>query len=181
MVTLLAPLSREVEGGFLTCSGNSFRKIRRRPRPDSRRVRPGGRGLHSRAGDRRIRQPCPLPGADHRERAGCAALRPLCGPDRSSGVREARAKSTRDRTGNTEAPKVDEGEVSTGRTSGYAPPEEERGTSWLSVILGWLAVLGAGLILSGKVSGIVGASSARPGKRAEERSFRALYGFQIRG
>lgn len=32
-----------------------------------------------------------------------------------------------------------------------------RGTSWLSVILGWLAALGAGLILSGIVGAIVGA------------------------
>ncbi len=33
----------------------------------------------------------------------------------------------------------------------------ERGTSWLSVILGWLAALGAGLILSGIVGALVGA------------------------
>ena len=33
----------------------------------------------------------------------------------------------------------------------------ERGTSWLSVIFGWLAALGAGLILSGIVRTIVGA------------------------
>ncbi len=32
-----------------------------------------------------------------------------------------------------------------------------RGTSWLSVIFGWLAALGAGLILSGVVGAIVGA------------------------
>ena len=34
---------------------------------------------------------------------------------------------------------------------------EGRGTSWLSVIFGWLAALGAGLILSGIVGAIVGA------------------------
>src|ERR671910_942405 len=34
---------------------------------------------------------------------------------------------------------------------------DERGTSWLSVIFGWLAALGAGLILSGIVGTIVGA------------------------
>ena len=34
---------------------------------------------------------------------------------------------------------------------------DERGTSWLSVIFGWLAALGAGLILSGIVGAIVGA------------------------
>jgi len=33
----------------------------------------------------------------------------------------------------------------------------DRGTSWVSVVLGWLAALGAGLILSGIVGGIVGA------------------------
>ena len=33
----------------------------------------------------------------------------------------------------------------------------DRGTSWLSVVLGWLAALGASLILSGIVGGIVGA------------------------
>ena len=35
--------------------------------------------------------------------------------------------------------------------------DSDRGTSWVSVILGLLAALGAGLILSGIVSGIVGA------------------------
>jgi hypothetical protein len=35
--------------------------------------------------------------------------------------------------------------------------EAELGTSWVSVILGWLAALGASLILSGIVVGIVGA------------------------
>jgi hypothetical protein len=34
---------------------------------------------------------------------------------------------------------------------------DERGTSWLSVVFGWLAALGAGLILSGIVGAIVGA------------------------
>ena len=33
----------------------------------------------------------------------------------------------------------------------------ERGTSWISVIFGWLAALGAGLILSGIVGAVVGA------------------------
>src|SRR3712207_9391025 len=62
-----------------------------------------------------------------------------------------------DREGNTDAPRVEEREVRANRGSGYAPLEEERGTSWVSVVLGWLAALGAGLILSGIVSGIVGA------------------------
>jgi hypothetical protein len=41
--------------------------------------------------------------------------------------------------------------------SGSQSADAERGTSWLSVILGWLAALGAGLILSGIVGAIVGA------------------------
>ena len=41
-----------------------------------------------------------------------------------------------DREGNTGAPKVDEREVRTKRGSGYAPLEKERGTSWVSVVLG---------------------------------------------
>ena len=65
---------------------------------------------------------------------------------------------------NTEAPKVEEREVSKERGSGYASLEEERGTSWVSVVLGWLAALGAGLILSGIVSGIVGAIFGTAGR-----------------
>lgn len=38
-----------------------------------------------------------------------------------------------------------------------------RGTSWVSVVLGWLASLGAALILSGIVGGIVGAIFAALG------------------
>src|SRR5918998_95935 len=41
--------------------------------------------------------------------------------------------------------------------SGNHNADVERCTSWLSVILGWLAALGAGLILSGIVGAIVGA------------------------
>jgi hypothetical protein len=59
------------------------------------------------------------------------------------------------REDNTDAPRVEE---RTGHTSGYAPPEEDRGTSWVSVVLGWLAALGAGLILSGIVGAIFGAT-----------------------
>ena len=35
--------------------------------------------------------------------------------------------------------------------------DADRGTSWLSVVFGWLAALGAGLILSGIVGAVVGA------------------------
>jgi hypothetical protein len=61
-----------------------------------------------------------------------------------------------EREGNTNAARVEEREVRSARTSGYAPLEEERGTSWVSVVLGWLAALGAGLILSGIVGAVVG-------------------------
>src|SRR3712207_9571323 len=71
-----------------------------------------------------------------------------------------------DSDGNTDAPRVEEREVRKERgSSGYAPLEEERGTSWISVVLGWLAALGAGLILSGIVSGIVGAIFSTAGRQ----------------
>jgi hypothetical protein len=72
-----------------------------------------------------------------------------------------------DRDGNTDAPRVEEREVRSSRSSrgsSYTPLEEERGTSWVSVVLGWLAALGAGLILSGIVSGIVGAIFGTAGR-----------------
>jgi hypothetical protein len=71
--------------------------------------------------------------------------------------------------GNTDAPRVEENEV----RSGDGHRNQERGstqgmsyelshgykkTSWTSVIFGWLAALGAGLILSGIVGGVVGAN-----------------------
>ena len=62
-----------------------------------------------------------------------------------------------DREGNTDAARVEEREVRSGQSSGYAPLEEDKGTSWVSVIFGWLAALGAGLILSGIVGAVVGA------------------------
>lgn len=85
-----------------------------------------------------------------------------------------------DREGNTGAPKVDEREVRTNRGSGYTPVEEERGTSWVSVVLGWLAALGAGLILSGIVSGIVGAIFGTAGRQGiTEGGTTALVGLLI--
>jgi hypothetical protein len=43
------------------------------------------------------------------------------------------------------------------------PSEADRGTSWVSVVLGWLAALGTALILSGIVGTIVGAIFAALG------------------
>jgi hypothetical protein len=85
-----------------------------------------------------------------------------------------------DREGNTDASRVEERDARTGRGSGYAPIEEERGTSWVSVILGWLAALGAGLILSGIVSGIVGAIFGTAGRQGiTEGGTTALIGLLI--
>jgi hypothetical protein len=85
-----------------------------------------------------------------------------------------------DREGNTNASRVEEREVRTGQTPGYASLEEERGTSWVSVVLGWLAALGAGLILSGIVSGIVGAIFASAGRQGiAEGGTAALVGLLI--
>jgi len=100
------------------------------------------------------------------------------------------------REGNTDAPKVDTHEVQAGDRSGSAPRkvedvrkdreaerrhrEEELGTSWVSVVLGWLAALGAGLILSGLVSGIVGAIFGTAGRQGiAEGGTTALVGLLI--
>jgi hypothetical protein len=84
------------------------------------------------------------------------------------------------REGNTDAPRVEEREVRPGRGSGYAPLDEDRGTSWVSVVLGWLAALGAGLILSGVVSGIVGAIFGTAGRQGiQEGGTTALVGLLI--
>jgi len=84
------------------------------------------------------------------------------------------------REGNKGAPRVEEHEVRTGHNSGYTPLEEDRGTSWVSVVLGWLAALGAGLILSGIVSGIVGAIFGSAGRQGlTEGGTTALIGLLI--
>ena len=58
--------------------------------------------------------------------------------------------------------------------------EAEPGTSWVSVVLGWLAALGAGLILSGIVSGIVGAIFGTAGRQGiTEGTTTALVGLLI--
>lgn len=49
------------------------------------------------------------------------------------------------------------------RENGGYERAEDRGTSWASVVLGWLTALGAGLILSGIVGAIVGGILAAVG------------------
>src|SRR5918996_1350228 len=76
--------------------------------------------------------------------------------------------------GNTDAPKVEQNEVRSGdghlnqqrgSTQGmsYELSHGYKKTSWTSVIFGWLAALGAGLILSGIVGGILGALGVQGG------------------
>ncbi len=93
--------------------------------------------------------------------------------------------------GNSDAPKVDEGrdDASTRRVGDARREHEadrqrresELGTSWVSVVLGLLTALGAGLILSGIVGGIVGAilgtGSAR--QSATEGGTAALIGLLL--
>ena len=74
------------------------------------------------------------------------------GPGRSGMDRETRAESRRDyreRRGQQEDARR--------RGDGGRNSDDERGTSWVSVIFGLLAALGAALILSGIVGGIVAA------------------------
>ena len=100
--------------------------------------------------------------------------------------------TNRDR-GNTNAPRVgeEEGRADSGtrrvedarreQEAERKRRESELGTSWVSVVLGWLAALGAGLILSGIVGGIVGAilgtGSAR--ESATEGGAAALIGLLL--
>jgi hypothetical protein len=59
--------------------------------------------------------------------------------------------------------------------------ESQLGTSWVSVVLGWLAALGAGLILSGIVGAVVGAILGAGGVRqsATEGGMSGLVGLLI--
>ena len=76
--------------------------------------------------------------------------------------------------GNTDAPRVEENEVRSGdghrnqersSTQGmsYELSHGYKKTSWTSVMFGWLAALGAGLILSGIVGGILGVLGVQGG------------------
>jgi hypothetical protein len=67
-----------------------------------------------------------------------------------------------------------------GSDSQYVSASTDKGTSWVSVVLGWLAALGAGLILSGIVSGIVGAIFGTAGRQGlTEGGTTALVGLLI--
>ena len=91
------------------------------------------------------------------------------GPRRVSEVREEQ-EAGRD-TDSTRA---------SSNTDAHPSKVAERGTSWVSVVLGWLAALGAGLILSGIVSGIVGAIFGSTGRQGlTEGGTTALIGLLI--
>ncbi len=90
--------------------------------------------------------------------------------------------------GNTDAPRVQEDEAGTRRVGDARREQEaerrrkesELGTSWVSVVLGWLAALGAGLILSGIVGAVVGAILGAMGvSGGTESGISALVGLLI--
>ena len=72
------------------------------------------------------------------------------GSGRSGGDRETRARSRGDS-------RRDRGQQENAQRQGNGDSAEDRGTSWVSVIFGLLAALGAALILSGIVGGVVAA------------------------
>ena len=77
------------------------------------------------------------------------------GPRPARGVRAERESHARSRGSESREERGQQGAQRGGSDNQSA--DAERGTSWLSVILGWLAALGTGLILSGIVGAIVGA------------------------
>ena len=92
--------------------------------------------------------------------------------------------------GNTDAPRVEENEVRSGdghrnqeRGSGQGMSHElshgYKKTSWTSVIFGWLAALGAGLILSGIVGAIVGGVVALLGLGTSSGGISGLVGIVV--
>jgi MFS family permease len=95
--------------------------------------------------------------------------------------------------GNADAPRVEENEVRSGdghlesgtRRVGEARQDQETdrqrrenelGTSWTSIVFGWLAALGAGLILSGIVAAGVGAIVALLGLGASSGGISSILG-----
>jgi hypothetical protein len=97
--------------------------------------------------------------------------------------------------GNEAAPRVDEtrsgggnsgprrvGDARRDQESDRNRRESELGTSWASVVFGWLAALGAGLILSGIVGAVVGAilgGDQAVGQEAQSGSVSGLIGLLI--
>lgn len=65
------------------------------------------------------------------------------------------------------------------RREDHLRSEMERGTSWISVVLGWLSALGAALILSGIVSAVVGAVVNGTGNNASAGGLSGLIGLLI--
>ena len=111
------------------------------------------------------------------------------GPRRVGAEREEREESRisgergsgqeRAGRGSGEAPR--RGNANNNAGSDSSSSSEQRGTSWLSVVFGWLAALGAGLILSGIVGAIVGVILGAGGasSSATEGGTAGLIGFLI--
>jgi hypothetical protein len=80
------------------------------------------------------------------------------GPRRVGELRAERESRSESRGESRSESREERGHQGMHRRGNYdQSAESDRGTSWLSVIFGWLAALGAGLILSGIVGAIVGA------------------------
>ncbi len=95
---------------------------------------------------------------EERERLGPnidAEGRRMDNPRRNEGPRPA-GEMRAERESRGESREERGQQVTHRRGDGDRGAETDRGTSWLSVIFGWLAALGAGLILSGIVGAIVG-------------------------
>jgi hypothetical protein len=80
-------------------------------------------------------------------------------------MREGRSAVLSERSVERDAGPRGAGEVREEREAERRSAGSERGTSWVSVVLGWLAALGGLLILSGIVSGIVGAIFGAAGRQ----------------
>lgn len=121
--------------------------------------------------------------AEDRHRLGPsidAEGRRMDGPRVNDGPRRvSEARAERESRGETRGERGQHGMQ--GRADGNQNTNAVRGTSWLSIIFGWLAALGAGLILSGVVGAIVGAilGTGGPSSSATEGGAAGLVGLLI--
>ncbi|CAA9450975.1 MAG: hypothetical protein AVDCRST_MAG78-3386 [uncultured Rubrobacteraceae bacterium] len=141
--------SRPVEPGEAQAHGNDPDAVRIDRERDERNAGSERLGPDIDAEGRRMDEPRGGGGDGPRPAREVRAERESRGETRGGGSRGGGGGSSREERGSGEARRTggsDERSDSSGR-----------GTSWLSVIFGWLAALGAGLILSGIVGALVGA------------------------